>query len=235
MTPLRSANAEVLVLISVADTGIGISPDRLDELFQPFTQVETSYTRKYQGAGLGLSIVRRLVELMGGHITLDSLPGEGTDVHVVLPLKLPPEAGALAQTDTAKRNDPPSGIRILLAEDDWSNAFATKTLLEKHGYAVSLAANGQEVIDLVETRKFDLILMDVQMPVMDGVAATRAIRSSTGIGPKRGIPIIALTAFAMTVDKDAFLAAGMNGFLSKPVKMADLLAEYDKIAHASAG
>ncbi|WP_459826627.1 PAS domain S-box protein [Desulfomicrobium salsuginis] len=235
MTPLRFANAEMLVLISVTDTGIGISPDRLDELFQPFTQVETSYTRKYQGAGLGLSIVRRLVELMGGHISLDSLPGEGTAVHVVLPLKLPPAAGTPAQTDTATRNDTPRGIRILLAEDDWSNAFATKTLLEKNGYAVSLAVNGQEVIALLETQEFDLILMDIQMPVMDGITATRAIRSSTRIGPKKDVPIIALTAFAMTVDKEAFLAAGMNGFLSKPVKLADLQAEYHKIAHGSVG
>lgn len=235
MTPLRFEEGHVLVLISVIDTGIGIPADRLSELFQPFTQIETSYTRRYQGAGLGLSIVRRLVKLMGGHITLDSIPGEGTAVHVVLPLKLPPALQTPRPPKTSDREKPIGGLRILLAEDDWHNAFAAKTLLEKTGHQVFLAANGLEAMDLMENNEFDLILMDVQMPVMDGVAATRAIRSSTTLGPKKDIPIIAMTAFAMRGDKDKFLASGMNGFLAKPVKLDELRSELEKVARGPIG
>ena len=230
MTPLRVADARVLVLMSVTDTGIGIPSDRLNELFQPFTQIETSYTRKFQGAGLGLSIVRRLVDLMGGHIIMDSLPGEGTAVHVVLPLTLPPGSLAGPQTKASGPDSPLEGMRILLAEDDWANAFATRALLEKRGHKVALAANGREVLELVGAEEFDLILMDVQMPDMDGIAATRAIRSATSLGPKKDIPVIALTAFAMSGDREKFMAAGMDGYLSKPVKLEELLAELEKIA-----
>lgn len=126
-------------------------------------------------------------------------------------------------------------MRILLAEDDWHNAFAAKTLLEKTGHQVFLAANGLEAMDLMENNEFDLILMDVQMPVMDGVAATRAIRSSTTLGPKKDIPIIAMTAFAMRGNKDKFLASGMNGFLAKPVKLDELRSELEKVARGPIG
>jgi len=234
MTPLRFENGQPLVLMSVTDTGIGIPTERLDELFQPFSQVETSYTRKYQGAGLGLSIVRRLVELMNGHIIMDSVPDEGTSVHVILPLKLPP--ALLNARDRENGQDKPvRGMRILLAEDDWTNAFATKTLLEKSGHKVSLAVNGQEVLDLLEKQGFDLILMDIQMPVMDGIAATRAIRAKTSQVSNKDIPIIAMTAFAMRGDKDKFLDAGMNGYLAKPVTMKDLQSELAKVAQGFVG
>ncbi|MDY0227584.1 MAG: PAS domain S-box protein [Desulfomicrobium apsheronum] len=235
MTPLRFENGQPLVLMSVTDTGIGIPTERLDELFQPFSQVETSYTRKYQGAGLGLSIVRRLVELMDGHIIMDSVPDEGTSVHVILPLKLPPALLNARDRENSGQDKPVRGMRILLAEDDWANAFATKTLLEKSGYEVSLAVNGQEVLDLLELQGFDLILMDIQMPVMDGVAATRAIRAKTSQASRKDIPIIAMTAFAMRGDKDKFLDAGMSGYLSKPVTMKDLQSELAKVAQGFVG
>ncbi|WP_092377572.1 PAS domain-containing hybrid sensor histidine kinase/response regulator [Desulfomicrobium apsheronum] len=235
MTPLRFENGQPLVLMSVIDTGIGIPTERLDELFQPFSQVETSYTRKYQGAGLGLSIVRRLVELMDGHIIMDSVPDEGTSVHVILPLKLPPALLNARDRENSGQDKPMRGMRILLAEDDWANAFATKTLLEKSGHEVSLAVNGQEVLDLLEKQGFDLILMDIQMPVMDGVAATRAIRAKTSQASRKDIPIIAMTAFAMRGDKDKFLDAGMSGYLSKPVTMKDLQSELAKVAQGFVG
>ena len=235
MTPLRFENGQPLVLMSVTDTGIGIPTERLDELFQPFSQVETSYTRKYQGAGLGLSIVRRLVELMNGHIIMDSVPDEGTSVHVILPLKLPPALLDAQNREGSDQDKPMRVMRILLAEDDWTNAFATKTLLEKSGHEVSLAVNGQEALDLLEKQGFDLILMDIQMPVMDGIAATRVIRAKTSLVSNKDIPIIAMTAFAMRGDKDKFLDAGMNGYLSKPVTMKDLQSELAKVAPGFGG
>jgi CheY-like chemotaxis protein len=204
----------------VSDTGIGIPLEGRDRLFQPFVQLEDTYTRTYQGAGLGLSIVRRLVELMGGHILLESVPGEGTDVYVNLPLALPqnppkaepvPEEPALAGT-----------MRILLAEDDPSNAFAVRALLEKQGHEVTVAENGLKALEFLENNGFDLILMDIQMPVMNGVDAVRAIRTSDHLGPKKDIPVVALTAYAMESEQETFLAAGMNDCLTKPVSWTEL-------------
>ena len=234
MTPLKVAADQVRLLVSVTDTGIGIPAERLDDLFQPFAQIETSYTRKFQGAGLGLSIVRRLVEIMGGHVILDSIPDEGTAVHVVLPLKLPPGAALTLPPDAGGTAIRPGRLRILLAEDDWSNAIAVKTLLEKLGHEVSLAMNGREALEAHERDDFDLILMDIQMPVMNGIEATRAIRSSTGPGPRRDIPIVALTAYTMSGDRENFLAEGMNGYLAKPLKMGELQAELEKFAKGPA-
>jgi PAS domain S-box-containing protein len=233
MTPLQVAQGQARVLVSVTDTGIGIPAERLEDLFQPFTQIETTYTRKFQGAGLGLSIVRRLVELMGGHVILDSLPGEGTAVHVVLPLKVPPGAYAATRTGTSVHEDTPGTLRILLAEDDWSNAFAIRKMLEKGGHEVLLAVNGREVLEVLGREAVDVILMDVQMPDMNGIETAGAIRSSKDLGPKRDVPIIALTAYTMAGDRENFLAAGMNGYLAKPVNMKDLEAELESVAAAA--
>ncbi len=223
MVPLSSRKQdEYRVLFSVSDTGIGIPDDKLDFLFNPFVQVEGSYTRSYQGAGLGLSIVRRLVDLMGGKISVDSTEGEGTTVHVVLPFRLPPEESmpggqVLAQPAQAKQS-----LNILLAEDDPSNALPTMKLLEKVGHTVALAEDGQQVLDLLQAQDFDVILMDIQMPVMGGIDATRAIRRSRNLGDKKDIFIIALTAYAMAGDREKFLDAGMDAYISKPVRMEDL-------------
>ncbi len=220
LTPLPMKEGRLQLLFSVSDTGIGISQEMFDKLFQPFAQVENSYTRKFQGAGLGLSIVKRLVTLIGGHILLDSEPGKGTDVHVVLPIRT---SAVMTEpthpaTDAALR----TGLRILLAEDDRANAFAVKTLLEKSGHEVALAENGRETLQLLEKDSFDLVFMDIQMPVMDGVEATRAIRAAERRDGRPAIPIIALTAYAMNGDREKFLAEGMNGYLGKPVKLDDL-------------
>jgi PAS domain S-box-containing protein len=223
MIPLRFVGSRVFVLISVEDTGIGIPLAHVDELFQPFSQVETSYTRKYQGAGLGLSIVRRLVELMGGHITMDSVYGEGTAVHVMLPFKLKPDndAGHFPNHDEGEM--PHRTLRVLLAEDESSNAVAIQILLQKCGHDVTVVENGKKAIEELEKSDFDLILMDIQMPVMNGIEATRAIRSSDKLGSKKNIPIIAMTAYAMSGDRENFLASGVDGYLGKPFKLQDLL------------
>jgi PAS domain S-box-containing protein len=228
LSPLRPHEARIL--FSVSDTGSGIPEDKLNILFQPFVQMDGSYSRKHQGAGLGLSIVRRLVELMGGTIQIESRPGTGTSIHFALSFNLPPETSGRHPKQTGEKETPDShGLRILLAEDDPSNQLPTKILLEKSGYSVVAAENGQEVLDLLAKHDFDCILMDIQMPVMDGVEATKIIRASRNLGAKSRIPVIALTAHAMRGDRESFLAAGMDGYLAKPVIMDELLKILDQV------
>jgi len=228
LIPLRSEKKDdYRVLFTVSDTGIGIHEDNLNDLFKPFVQIEKFYTRKYQGAGLGLSIVKKLVHLMGGSIEVESIVGEGTSINVVLPFKQSVEASILKhQTVQIMENQK---LRILLAEDDPSNQFAMIKLLEKAGYQVMLAENGEQTVDLLKMHDFDCILMDVQMPVMDGVEATKIIRSSADIGPKKDIPIIAMTAYAMSGDRETFLKCGMNDYVGKPVRMDDLAVTLDRV------
>ena len=220
---------EYRVHFYVKDTGIGIAEDRLGDIFEPFRQVENSFTRNYQGAGLGLSIVQRLVDLMGGTITIESAPGQGTSVHVSLPFQIP---GASSSEVESSLNGAAERQRVLLVEDDPSNRIPTQKLLEKAGHEVTLAENGRQAVELLATNDFDCVLMDIQMPVMDGIEATRVIRESATLGPKKNVPIIALTAYAMDGDKEKFLAAGMNGYVAKPVKIEELL---QTMAEALAG
>jgi CheY-like chemotaxis protein len=153
-------------------------PDhKFKDLFQPFAQVDASYTRAHQGAGLGLVIVRRLVALMGGTIEVESMVGQGTTVHVVLPFVLPERDRCESTPATAASGDTKKHLNILLAEDDPLNQFFMRSLLEKLGHAVTLAQNGQEALDLWKNNEFDCILMDIQMPVMTGDEATRRIRA----------------------------------------------------------
>jgi PAS domain S-box-containing protein len=211
------------VLFTVEDTGMGIPEDRLGDIFEPFIQCATSYRRDVQGAGLGLSIARRLVVLMGGEMCVDSIEGRGTAFSFCLPFTLPTHDVQDFPIACASPGAPAkSRPRILLAEDDTVTALATKRLLARSGYPVTVARDGQEALNLLSEQDFDAILMDVQMPVMDGVEATRAIRASATLGAKASIPIIAMTAYAMTGDREKFLAAGMDGYISKPVVISTL-------------
>ncbi len=165
------------VLFTISDTGIGIPHDKLSGLFKPFVQVDGSYTRSFQGAGLGLAIVKRLVDLMGGTISVVSTVGEGTTVNVLLPFRLPAEGVShAAEHESQHLAKAKRSLRILLAEDEPSNAMPIKKLLEKAGHVVILAVDGQQVLDWFVAQYFDVILMDVQMPVMNGVEATKRIR-----------------------------------------------------------
>ena len=211
------------VLFAVMDTGIGIPDSRLKDIFDPFVQGGDTFRRNFQGAGLGLSIVRRLVSQMGGGISIDNTEQGGTTIYFSLPFKLPGErrdALAAAHLPPVLPSNPPQ--RILLAEDDAITAMLTKRLLGKVGYSVTVATDGQEALRLLNEQDFSLILMDIQMPIMDGVEATKAIRSSTTLGEKAKIPIIATTAYSMTGDREKFLAAGMNDYVGKPIDMATL-------------
>ncbi|PTN31326.1 PAS domain-containing hybrid sensor histidine kinase/response regulator [Desulfonatronum sp. SC1] len=246
MSPLPAGKDDVCGMwFSVSDTGIGIPDDKLNDLFKPFVQVDGSYTRPFQGAGLGLAIVNRLVGLMDGHIVINSQPGEGTQVHVVLPFKLPAGESVLKLQETGQGIEAKRKLHILLAEDDPSNALPIRLLLEKAGHTVILAEDGRRVLELHAAQDFDVILMDVQMPVMDGVEATKRIRSqesevrSRSSDPQvssfipqpshRRTPIIALTAYTMLGDREKFLAAGMDDYLPKPVDMAGLKQALERV------
>jgi len=221
---------ECRVLFSVSDTGKGIPDDKLATLFDTFTQVSEGYARQHQGAGLGLAICKQLVELMGGGIAVESEEGLGTTIFVSLPFAVSrepvPARPAVAPDRVCHGRE---GLRVLLAEDERVNSLVTRRLMEKAGHAVSVVENGEEAISAVREGRFDVVLMDIQMPVMDGVTATRAIRSGAAGEDARAIPIAAVTAFAMVGDREKFLEAGMDGYVVKPIELEKLQRFLDSI------
>jgi signal transduction histidine kinase/BarA-like signal transduction histidine kinase len=215
------------VQISVTDTGIGISPDRQESIFASFTQADGSTTRRYGGTGLGLTICRQLVELMGGEITVNSESGVGSVFTVYLRLKIAQTAVSAGTGEkSAKEFGSIStvrlhGVRVLLAEDNSVNQRIALQVLARAGCLVHAVETGQEALQALETAEFDVVLMDCQMPVMDGFTATKLIRGSGR--PWKSIPIIAVTANAMNGDRERCLEAGMTDYLAKPIKPVQLL------------
>ena len=207
-----------LVLV-VADTGIGIPAERIDDVFGTFTQVDGSPTRRYQGTGLGLAIVRQLVGLMGGSICVESGVGRGTTIYTALCLAAvddfaSQEPGASADAAPA----PERPLKVLVAEDNPVNQIYALDQLEIMGHTAVLAEDGSVALQLLaEHGDFDLVLMDVQMPNMDGVEATRRIRAGEVPGVAADLPIVAVTAHALKGDREAFLEAGMDDYVSKPI------------------
>ncbi|MBZ2170489.1 PAS domain S-box protein [Nitratidesulfovibrio sp. SRB-5] len=289
--------AQLRLLLEVRDTGIGIPESHLERIFEPFSQLDGSHVRRHGGAGLGLSIVRRLVALMGGELSLESTPGTGTTIFISLPFgalwdadgadrapargpfALPDatgptgtnESGTAVGHDDAGGSDggmamparhadvsalprgmarsgkdhaglrgatpaqqaepvpanaaPPeyqAGLHVLLVEDDAVNQLAVRRMLEKSGMTVTLATDGQQALDALHHAAFDCVVMDVQMPVMDGLTATRAIRTDPAFSARAAIPVVAMTAHAMVGDRESFLEAGMDDYVSKPVEMSGL-------------
>jgi CheY-like chemotaxis protein len=213
------------ILFCVTDSGTGISDHHLKEVFSPFVQGENSYVRRHQGAGLGLAIVKRIVGLLGGCLCVDSDRG-GTSICFSVPMS----ASAALQADSRGQADAkaaagaaPRGLRILLVEDDAVSMFAARRVLEKAGHSVTAAEDGGEVLPLLREHDFDLILMDVQLPFMDGLQATSLVRGEASLGHKSRIPIVAMTAYAMSGDREKFLAAGMDDYIAKPVNARELL------------
>ena len=213
------------IAITVADTGIGIAKDKLDKIFDKFTQADNTISRKFGGTGLGLAISKTLAELMDGSITVMSTLGTGSAFTLVLPLPevaaSDVEAGA-AREDEAREGEGKSKGRVLLVEDYQPNVLVAKTFLEMFGYDVDLAESGLRAVHKAATNPYVVILMDIQMPEMDGFEAARTIRRMTGAGDNARTPIIGMTAHALDGIREKCLAAGMNEYLSKPFVPADL-------------
>lgn len=214
---------EYRVLFSISDTGIGINDQEVEHLFEPFTQEDEGIGRKYQGAGLGLSIVRHLIMIMGGNMSVDSVVGKGTTFHVTLPFGAARADTAPTQAPRVCHEQQAVDQTILLAEDDAINSKTISTLLNKAGFKTETVKNGAEAIRNLSENKYSLVLMDIQMPVMDGVRAIKAIRSGRAGKKNTDIPIIALTAHAAKSDRDHFINTGANDYLPKPVDVDHLI------------
>jgi len=221
----------ILLSFSLSDSGIGIPDTAREKIFAPFTQADTSTTRKYGGTGLGLTICARLLNLMGGTIAVESREGKGSTFTVTIPFS-PGAADPQTLIDHNKalrprgillrRDSPP--LRILLVEDNHPSRTMCQELIRLLGHQAETAENGLEALKMWETFPFDLILMDIQMPVLDGIEATRMIRDRETAGGRR-IPIIALTAHALRQDQKKFLDPGFDGYILKPLDVEGLTKE----------
>jgi CheY-like chemotaxis protein len=218
---------------SVIDTGIGIPASKLDRLFERFSQVDSSISRQYGGTGLGLAISKRLVDLMGGQIGVHSEPGQGSTFWFCVTLPRSAEHVPAEEPVQYHLPTPPGRHRILLAEDVEINQEIARSMLEKAGYAVDVAANGAEAVRAVQNGSYDVVLMDVQMPEMDGLQATEHIRALSG--PVSRIPIIAMTANVYAEQVASFIKAGMNDHVGKPFKRDALLAAVARWLPTSGG
>ncbi|MGA0600871.1 ATP-binding protein [Caulobacter sp. KR2-114] len=230
---VRLAPTDEGLRITVSDTGIGMSPEQVDRLFDKFVQADSSMTRRFGGAGLGLAICRQLCRAMGGRIEVESAPGAGSRFTVELPLargRLEPPGAAAGDSQPVEGR----ALRILAAEDNAVNQMVLKTLLAQAGLEPVLVADGQAALAAWEAEAWDLILMDVQMPVMDGLAATRRIRLREAEIGRRPAPIIALTANALDHQVQGYREAGMTDFVAKPIQVAQLFAAIARAVEAGA-
>jgi two-component system, sensor histidine kinase len=232
----------IRLAFEIEDTGIGIEPDVLGKLLAPFVQADSSVSRRFGGTGLGLAISRHLVELMGGTLRVASTPGAGTRIDFTLMAGVveeasPGERHAALSTQAPTAADDLIGVRVLLAEDNPVNIEVAGYFLEELGCHVSLVENGQQAVDAFAGGAFDLVLMDCQMPEMDGMAATRLVRRREQAQRLTRLPIIALTANAFNHDRDLCLAAGMDDYLSKPFtqeQLAQMVRKWIKRAPSTA-
>ncbi|MDD1750141.1 MAG: PAS domain S-box protein [Methanothrix sp.] len=214
------------IIFSVRDLGIGIPTDRMDRLFQPFSQVDMSNTRRYGGTGMGLALSRKLVEMMGGKIWAESEPGKGSTFHFTILAygsfgKPFPVQKPAAQKEADVKADQDKNLRILLAEDNLVNQKVMLRMLKKLGYSADAVADGKEVLQALERQPYDIVLMDVQMPEMDGIEATREIRQKW---QAKGPMIVAITAHTLEGDRERCIESGMDGYIAKPVKIEELRA-----------
>lgn len=233
---LIEASTEPTLLFKIYDTGMGITADKLDEIFSPFFQIDTSTTRKTRGAGLGLAICKKVIQSAKGKIWVESSVGKGSCFFFKIPLPYPSEL-------SSKKNNPPPAfiktqkeltfnsvpqtgnhhlVNILVAEDDKINQKVIRMRMKSLGYEVVIVQNGEEVLQALSEKVFDIVLMDIQMPVLDGIEASKLIRSPDKLVKNPNIPIIAMTAFAMKGDKEKCFQAGINDYISKPIKIENL-------------
>ncbi len=227
--------AEGRLHFSVSDTGVGIPADRLATIFKSFSQADASTTRKYGGTGLGLSISRRFVELMGGRIWAESTPGAGSTIHFTAQFSIAPPVFVAEAGAQKPREDAPGlhrSLRILLADDSAENRFLIRGYLKGSGCIIDEVENGAQAVEHFKQRAYDVVLLDGEMPELDGYAATRAIRAFERERASGPTPILALTAHAMREARDRSLNAGCTEHLTKPIKKATLLQAIDKFVPA---
>ncbi|MBK5970017.1 MULTISPECIES: PAS domain S-box protein [Thiorhodovibrio] len=218
--------AQMRLEFAISDTGIGIPADWLADIFESFTQVDSSNTRRFQGTGLGLAIVKRLVGLMDGQVTIASTLGQGTEVR--FDIRVGTTAGDEPASRETARAGPQAGLatteslQVLVVDDEPMNTKVMGMMLKKLGHRVQTAANGRQALDRLRSQAFDLVFMDASMPEMDGIEATRRIRDNQDGDLDPSVPIVALTAHAMKGDREKYLAAGMDDYLSKPIDIQTL-------------
>lgn len=229
---LSAEQQDGMLHFSVKDTGIGIAPERLQAIFDPFTQADASMTRRFGGTGLGTTICKQLVELMGGKIWAESVIGEGTTFHVVLPLVVARFAPQQARVRTAAALPP---LRVLAADDVPQNLELLQLLLARRGHTLTAVSDGAAVVEMAARQEFDLVLMDFQMPVLDGLSATRRIREQEAASGRPRVPVIAMTASVLAEHRRASLEVGMDGFASKPVDWVTLSHEIARVLGLGAG
>ncbi len=226
---------DAILQFDVHDTGIGIPQNKLEMIFNPFSQSDGSFTRKYGGTGLGLSISKQLVESMGGEIWVDSEKNKGSTFHFTAILGIAEhkyDEIAVSKTEEEKEfneHRERKSLHILLAEDNLINQEVAKEFLSFRGHSVVAVTTGIEAVELVKKEKFDCVLMDAQMPEMDGLEATVQIREFEKTNDSH-IPIIAMTAHAMSAAKEKFIKAGMDDYVSKPFNANELFEKIEKLS-----
>jgi signal transduction histidine kinase/ActR/RegA family two-component response regulator len=220
-------DGHVTIDVAVADTGIGIPEDKQALIFEPFRQADGSTTRRYGGTGLGLTICARLVEIMGGRISVESTPGAGSTFRFTAVLDRTIDSAAATGAHVAPALRAWRALDVLLAEDNAVNQHLARRTIEKWGHRVAVVSTGRDAIDAAGRHRYDLILMDVQMPELDGFEATATIRARERDGLR--VPIIAMTAHAMRGDRERCLDAGMDGYVAKPIDIARLRETIDDI------
>ena len=220
---MNEASRDLSLLVCVEDTGIGIPDVKIADIFEPFTQVDGSYVRQHQGTGLGLGIVKRLVDLMGGTLVVDTEQGRGTSIYLTLNFNHDPLSSAAIDPEATRQVRP--GMRFLVVEDNRVNRLLAARMLSKLGHFSDTARDGWEALDKLAAHTFDGVFMDIQMPGMDGVETTKKIREARpGSSINPNIPIVAMTAHAMLGDREAFLDGGMDDYISKPIELDDIKA-----------
>lgn len=236
--PVTRDPSRVTLLFTISDTGVGIPDCKLPGVFVPFIQADGTSSRRYQGLGLGLAVVRRIVECMGGSATLESESGRGTTVYLGLPFSLPAPRQACVP---AGRPVPGTGsarqavrLRVLVVEDNTINRLVAMRILRRLGHEPTGVARGSEVVEVLSGAPFDLVLMDIRMPGMDGLETTQTIRRDTSRAFDPEIPIVAVTANAMPGVRQSLLAHGFTDYLSKPVDITDMAETLERLFPGSA-
>ncbi|HOT77137.1 MAG TPA: ATP-binding protein, partial [Candidatus Wallbacteria bacterium] len=227
ITQLRKDSSSAVLRFSVADTGIGIEKEKLTKIFDSFFQIDGSYTKKYQGTGLGLAIVKNLTNLMGGDVSVQSSAGKGTRFDIDITFKIEAKAYKVAEKPSEEVLPPSTagaGMSALIVEDDQISAKLAMLMARKQGFKTSHASSGVKAIEMIEKEKFDLVLMDIQLPEMDGMTAIKLIKQRRSEGFQNyDVMIIALTAYALSGDREKFIEAGADEYISKPFNETDFI------------